>query len=147
MPPFALKLSWNSCCPPWCSWPSPSAGALCPGAQMEWAGCLHPASVVCVWWCRKMWLDFAKGSAQWCVSLAYPVSALPFTRDGVPPDFNYLSYCHLYFDQISFTFLIDSSQTPFNWKVRFCYRNQKARDKEGERGAISLCLKSCCGLV
>lgn len=34
-----------------------------------------------------------------------PISAFPFTRDGSPTVFNYILYCHLYFDQISFTLM------------------------------------------
>lgn len=74
MPPFALELSWSSCCPPWCSQPSSSARAQCPGAQMEQP--LPPASVACIWLHIKIWPDFVEGSAQWCVSLTQSLLSL-----------------------------------------------------------------------
>lgn len=141
VPPFALKLSWSSCCPRWCSQPSSSTGALCPGAQTEQP--LHPASVARIWLHIKIGPDFAKGSAQWCVSLTQSLlSLLPETVALLISTTSHMPF--IFWSNLLHT---DALLLPncFYLKVvflQFCYRNQKASGKEGERDAVCLCLKS-----
>lgn len=146
MPPFSLKLSWSSPCPPGCSQSSSSAGLLYPGAQMEPEKPLDPASV-CVWLHTNMTRLCKRVSV---VTYVFGISSLcfPFYQRWRPSWFQLPLYTAT--DILSNLIHIGTLLLLDSFYLKGCfsfiyYRNQRASDKE--RDAMYLCLNSCSGLV